>query len=254
MAKAKVRQALINERGYVRVSTEDQITDRQLCGIKFPEDALFVDHRSGKNTDRPGLKMCMAACRKGDILHVHSIDRLARSIIDLERIVKKLQGKGVTIHFHSENIIIYPDGSAEDDPMGYMMFQMLGVFAEFERNIMKKRQKEGIVQCHKRGTKLGRTGTLPEKKARIIQLIKEGASPKAIMNETGVSRTTFYRIQRDYTDVDLTEKQVKKIIKLRKKKGTPSTIAQALGLPRPAVKKVIEEHFVDAQFRKGKAA
>ena len=121
---------------YIRVSSLDQSTARQLEGMEF--DQIFEDHCSGKNTSRPALAECLKYLRKGDTLHVHSIDRLARNMNDLLRIVEDLRSRGVGVKFHKENIVF--DGS-ELSPMTELMFTLLGAFAQFERSIIRYRQR-----------------------------------------------------------------------------------------------------------------
>ncbi|POZ50033.1 recombinase family protein [Methylovulum psychrotolerans] len=127
--------------GYIRVSSAQQNTDRQLADIKL--DKTFEDKVSAKDTSRPQLQACLNHLREGDTLHVHSIDRLARNLFDLQQIVTDLAGQGVCIHFHKENMAF----SGAANPMQELMLQMLGAFAQFERALIKERQKEGIEQC-----------------------------------------------------------------------------------------------------------
>ena len=93
--------------GYIRVSTIDQNTDRQLHGITL--DKVFEDKCSGKDANRPQLKECLSYLRDGDTLHIHSIDRLARSLRDLLNIVEELLGRGVKIIFHKETLEKSPE-------------------------------------------------------------------------------------------------------------------------------------------------
>ena len=125
--------------GYIRVSSTDQNVERQLQGVEL--DKSFTDKASGKNTDRPGWQACREYLREGDTLHVHSIDRLGRSMSDLLRIVDELTGKGISIHFHKENLVFSAGGA---DPMQKLQFSMLAAFAEFERALIRERQREGI--------------------------------------------------------------------------------------------------------------
>jgi DNA invertase Pin-like site-specific DNA recombinase len=114
--------------GYVRVSSVGQNTERQLADVAL--DRIFEDKISGKNTDRPELAKCLDHLREGDVLHIHSIDRLARNLKDLQTIVDDLKGKKVSTHFHKENLIF--DASI-NNPMQQLMFQMLGSFARNNR-------------------------------------------------------------------------------------------------------------------------
>ena len=121
--------------GYIRVSTVDQNTERQLVGV--PLDKVFEDKVSGKDKNRPQLLSCLDYVREGDTLHVHSIDRLARSLQDLQELVNKLLEKGVVVRFHKENLTFQNHGT--QDPFAKLLSQVLGSFAEFERNILRER-------------------------------------------------------------------------------------------------------------------
>ena len=92
---------------YIRVSSYDQNTERQLKGLAV--DREFKEKASGKDTERPQLKACFEHLRTGDTLHVHSIDRLARNLKDLQEIVEKLTGKGVVVQFHKEGLTFTGD-------------------------------------------------------------------------------------------------------------------------------------------------
>src|SRR5918992_2026102 len=131
--------------GYIRVSTLDQHTQRQLDGITV--DKTFLDKASGKDTKRPQLDQLIGFVRSGDTVFVHSMDRLARNLDDLRRIVQTLTGKGVRIEFVKEHLTF----TGEDSLMANLMLSVMGAFAEFERALIKERQREGIAQAMKRG-------------------------------------------------------------------------------------------------------
>lgn len=175
--------------GYKRVSTEEQKTDRQLEHLKL--DKEFVEKASGKSTDRPVLNECLSYCREGDELHIHSIDRFARSLHDLESLIRSFNSKGVTVSFHSEKLSFSSDS---DDPMATLTLQMLGAFAQFERTLIKKRQQEGFRVAKSRGVKLGRKPTLSEETISEIEVVykerKESVTQMA--KRLGVSRATIY--------------------------------------------------------------
>ncbi|MBT9100502.1 recombinase family protein [Methylovulum psychrotolerans] len=175
--------------GYIRVSSAQQNTDRQLADIKL--DKIFEDKVSAKDTCRPQLQACLNHLREGDTLHVHSIDRLARNLFDLQQIVTDLAGKGVCIHFHKENMTF----SGAANPMQELMLQMLGAFAQFERALIKERQKEGIEQALKKGVKFGarpklKPGQVEELKARVAA----GEEKSRLAKEFGISRPTLYKL------------------------------------------------------------
>lgn len=175
--------------GYVRVSSNNQNTDRQLDNMKL--DKTFTEKQSGKSaSDRVELQNCIDYAREGDTVHVHSIDRLARNLADLQAIVEKLNAKGVTVQFEKENLTFSADGS---NPMNKLMFQMLGAFAEFERTIIKERQREGIDKALENGVKFG---AKPKFSSEQIEQIKVkhsgGVSVANIAKEFETSRQTIY--------------------------------------------------------------
>ena len=124
--------------GYRRVSDITQSLERQdLVGC----ERIFEEKLSGASADRPALQDMIAFVRSGDELVVHSIDRLARNLMDLQSIIKELNDKGVTIHFISESLSFSDDGG---NAFQTLQLQMLGAFAQFERTMIRKRQAEGI--------------------------------------------------------------------------------------------------------------
>ena len=132
--------------GYKRVSSESQSIDRQDLG---EVDKVFEEKLSGKSaSDRPALMAVIDYAREGDTVKVHSIDRLARDLCDLQSIISQLNDKGVTISFLSESLTFSADA---DDAFAKLQLQMMGAFAEFARNIIRKRQAEGIAKAKERG-------------------------------------------------------------------------------------------------------
>lgn len=119
--------------GYIRVSSFDQNPDRQLEGIKL--DKKFIDKASGKNINRPALEELINYVREDDIVVVHSMDRLARNLDDLRKIVKKLTNQNIQVKFLKENLIF----AGDDSPMANLLLSVMGAFAEFERSLIKER-------------------------------------------------------------------------------------------------------------------
>lgn len=174
--------------GYIRVSTIDQNTGRQLADKKL--DKIFQEHASGKTKARPVLAECLRYLREGDTLFVHSIDRLARSLYDLKTIVNELVDKGVTVCFSKENLTFK---AGKIDPMSDLLLGVLGSFAEFERAVIRERQKEGIEQAKMRGVYLGRKESLSQQDKKEIKKIKEsGVSVSELARRFKVSRPTIY--------------------------------------------------------------
>ena len=110
---------------YIRVSSADQNVARQLPDEEF--DKTFIDKASAKDTDRPALAALVDYVREGDLVVVHSIDRLARNLADLEQLVGQLNEKGVSVEFRKESLAF----SGGTDPMQKLLLQMLGAVAEF---------------------------------------------------------------------------------------------------------------------------
>jgi DNA invertase Pin-like site-specific DNA recombinase len=173
--------------GYIRVSTIDQHVERQLDGIQL--DRTFIDKASGKDTKRPQLDLMMSYARDGDTVVVHSMDRLARNLDDLRRIVHTLTGKGVKVEFIKEHLTF----TGEDSPMAGLLLSVMGAFAEFERALIKERQREGIALAKRRGAYRGRKKTLsPEAIAQLRERLAANVSKAQLARELGISRTTLY--------------------------------------------------------------
>ena len=178
--------------GYVRVSTLLQNTARQLDGVKL--DRVFEDKASGKDADRPALAECLKFLRSGDTLHVHSMDRLARNLGDLKRIVESLTGRGVQVHFHKENLPFNGDAS----PMSNLLLNMLGAVAEFERALILDRQREGIAIAAAAGKYKGRRSKLTDDQVQAMRTRAAAGESKAdIARDFKISRETLYQKLRD---------------------------------------------------------
>jgi DNA invertase Pin-like site-specific DNA recombinase len=172
---------------YIRVSSYSQNTDRQLAGLAF--DKTFEEKASAKDTNRPQLAECLRYLREGDTLHVHSLDRLARNMEDLLRLVRELTGRGVAIKFHKENLEFSGDAS----PLHTLMLQMLGSIAEFERALINERRKEGMAEAKAKGKQVGAKVKLSDQQiAELKARIADGEEKKALAKEFGISRTTLY--------------------------------------------------------------
>ena len=176
--------------GYVRVSTYNQNTDRQLDNVSL--DKVFTDKVSGGTRERPALVDMLDYIREGDKVMVHSIDRLARSLVDLHSIVSDIVNKGATVHFNSEGMSF--DNSAKS-PHQMLHLSVLGAFAEFERGISKERQKEGIVKAQALGKyqNVGRKGLDEKVVNEIKELVSSGMSKAAVARKLGISRAIVYK-------------------------------------------------------------
>lgn len=177
--------------GYVRVSTVEQNTVRQLDGIEV--DKKFTDTASGKDAARPKLEELIGFVRDGDTVIVHSMDRLARNLDDLRRLVHLLTGKGVRVEFVKENLTF----TGEDSPMANLLLSMMGAFAEFERALILERQREGIAAAKKRGVYKGRKPALDEHQAAaLVARVGAGEPIAPLAREFGISRETVYQYKR----------------------------------------------------------
>jgi DNA invertase Pin-like site-specific DNA recombinase len=173
--------------GYSRVSTIDQNTERQLDGIQL--DRLFTDKASGKDTQRPQLQAALDYLRDGDVLVVHSMDRLARNLDDLRKLVSELTARGVVVEFVKGHLTF----TNEVDAMSLLMLSVMGAFAEFERALILERQREGIAIAKAKGIYKGRKPSLnPEKLKTLRERVAAGVPKAKIAREFGVSRQTLY--------------------------------------------------------------
>ena len=176
--------------GYIRVSSNNQNTDRQLESIAL--EKVFTEKQSGKSSsDRPQLQECLSWIREGDTLHVHSIDRLARNLVDLQNLVTTITTKGVTLKFHKEGLAFTGDCN---NPMNKLLLQMLGAVAEFERNLIKERQAEGIRVAQSKGVKFGAKPKLSDEQISELKLlIQAGGKITEVAKQFGVTRPTVYK-------------------------------------------------------------
>jgi len=174
--------------GYVRVSSLEQNPQRQLEGI--PLDRTFTDTASGKDARRPQLEALLGYARDADTVFVHSMDRLARNLDDLRRIVRALTGRGARVEFVAEGLSF----TGEDSPMANLMLSVMGAFAEFERALIRERQREGIALARRRGVYKGRKRALsPERAADLRRRAAAGEVKAALAREFGISRETLYQ-------------------------------------------------------------
>ncbi|AOY74394.1 recombinase (plasmid) [Arthrobacter sp. ZXY-2] len=178
--------------GYARVSTNDQDLTAQrkaLLGLGVGEEQIYVDHGlTGTNRVRPGLREAMAACRVGDTLVVTKLDRLARSLSDARDIADELTAKGVALSL---------GGSTHDptDPVGRLLFNVLGMVAEFEADLIRMRTREGMAVAKAKGRLKGKQPKLSNSQRKhLLKLHDAGEHTQAELAELfGVSRTTVYR-------------------------------------------------------------
>ena len=174
--------------GYIRVSTLDQNTERQLDGIMLSR--VFTDKASGKSTARPALDELLRYARDGDTVVVHSMDRLARNLDDLRQLVRDFTKRGIAVEFVKERLTF----TGDDAPMATLLLSVMGAFAEFERALIRERQREGITLAKQRGVYQGRKKALnPTQVAELRRRAEAGESKTSLGRAFGISRETVYR-------------------------------------------------------------
>ncbi|MBL8564504.1 MAG: recombinase family protein [Hyphomicrobiaceae bacterium] len=175
--------------GYARVSTNEQNLHSQEIALgKFALDRLFCEKQSGLDGARPVLAECLRYVRQGDTLYVTRADRLARSTLDLLKIVADLKARGVKLIFTEQ-----PELST-DTAQGELMLTVLAGIAKFETRLRAERQAEGIKAAQSRGVKFGRKAKIDAKTAaRCQQLREEGLSATQIGERLALSRASVYR-------------------------------------------------------------
>jgi DNA invertase Pin-like site-specific DNA recombinase len=177
--------------GYARVSSTGQDLTTQLEkleGAGCQPENIFKEKRSGTDRGRPELQRCLGYVRKGDTLLVSKLDRLARSTVDLYNIVAQLQAKGV------EFKVIDDPSIDTTSRTGKLVMGILALIAEFENDIRRERQMDGIAKAKERGTRFGRKPELtPEKIAEIKSLRAAGTIVPNIIRRVGLSKASVYR-------------------------------------------------------------
>jgi len=173
--------------GYIRVSTVDQNPDRQLEGIEL--DKRYVEYASGRTVFRPELKNLVNYVREDDVLYIHSIDRLARNLRDLKMLVDGFVSKGVRVIFVKQHLEFCSDNS----PISNLMLSLLGAIAEFELELLRERQLEGIAIAKAAGKYVGRKKSLDKTKIELLRSALETRQSKSsIARDLGISRKTLY--------------------------------------------------------------
>lgn len=182
--------------GYARVSSTGQNLDGQLqklmvfgCKRDDTDDHIFEEKVSGASKNRPALSAMLRFVRKGDVLVITKLDRLARSVADLTAIANQLDSKGV-------DLVVLDQQIDTTTPTGRLTFHLLGAISEFERALIADRCFEGRQRAKENGVKFGRKPVLSESQiASMANEINRGEMPKAeIARRYGISKTTLYRL------------------------------------------------------------
>jgi len=182
--------------GYVRVSSVDQNEERQLELLRV--DRVFTDKASGRDLQRPQLEALLSYVREADTVVVHSMDRLARNLDDLRRLVQSLNRRSIRVEFVKENLSF----TGEDSPMANLMLSILGGVAEFERALIRERQREGIALAKQRGVYRGRKRSLgADQMTELRHRAESGENKASLAREFGISRETLYQYLRRIDNV-----------------------------------------------------
>ena len=174
--------------GCARVSTDiqDEASQLELLGAAGC-DVFYVDHASGKDMDRPEWQNCLKSLHRGDTLVIVRLDRLGRSLVDLIETIETLGERGVHLRSLSEAI-------DTTTPVGALMLQIAGTFAQYERSLIQARTREGMAAARARGAHIGRPHALTTEQVTQAQRMRATVEPVALIARIlGVSRTTIYR-------------------------------------------------------------
>ena len=176
--------------GYIRVSTTHQNTDRQEDSLeRMNVEKLFIEKASGKDRRRPQLKALMEFVQPGDVVVVHELSRMARSVVDLYDIAKELNDKGVSLESLKEDIDL-------TSATGKLTFGIMAVMAQFERDLLLERQKEGIEAAKARGKRWGRENVYGTDERQVHDVFTKYYAKKLTFAEAsqqlGMKKGTFY--------------------------------------------------------------
>jgi DNA invertase Pin-like site-specific DNA recombinase len=177
---------------YIRVSTILQNTERQLPSVEC--DRVYLDKLSGKDTHRPQYQLMMSNLRSGDVVNVHSLDRVGRNTKDILNLVEQVKEIGATIKFHKENLTF--DGTSSN-LYSDLMLTILSGFATYERNIILERQREGIAIAKAKGRYKGAKRKLTDEQLNELKIDFNAGIPKTeIAKKYGITRSYVYQLVR----------------------------------------------------------
>jgi DNA invertase Pin-like site-specific DNA recombinase len=183
------------ELGYARVSTAKQDLDRQveaLVAAGVARDKIFLDKKSGATTDRPGLRAVLEYAREGDVIVVHTLDRLGRTVRDTLNLIHDLTDRGVGVRNLADPIKV--DSANPSDPMGQLAVVLLALFAQMERTYTVERAAHARAVATAKGRRIGRPVLVDaDKLAYAAHLREAGHSIAEIVAKTGIARTSLYR-------------------------------------------------------------
>ena len=177
---------------YLRCSSILQNTERQLPSVEC--DRIYLDKLSGKDTQRPQYQLMMSNLRSGDVVNVHSLDRVGRNTKDILNLVEQVKEIGATIKFHKESLTF--DGTS-NDLYSDLLLTILSGFAQFERNIILERQREGIAIAKSKGKYKGAKRKLTDEQLDELKIDFNAGIPKTeIAKKYGITRSYVYQLVR----------------------------------------------------------
>ncbi len=183
------------ELGYARVSTAKQDLDRQIDALRqvgIAPERIYVDKKSGATTERPGLTAALAYARQGDVIVVHTLDRLGRTVRDTLNLIHDLAERGVGVRNLADPIKV--DSTNPNDPMAQLAVVLLALFGQMERTYTLERAAHARSVATAKGRRIGRPSVVdPDKLAYAAHLRASGHTVAEIVAKTGITRTTLYR-------------------------------------------------------------
>lgn len=183
------------ELGYARVSTVKQDLDRQieaLVDARIDRERIYVDKKSGATVDRPGLRAVLQYAREGDVIVVHTLDRLGRTVRDTLNMIHELSERGIGVRNLADPIKV--DSSRPEDPMAQLAVVLLALFAQMERTYTLERAAHARAVAAAKGRRVGRPVLVdPAKSEWAAHLRDQGHTIAEIVKKTGIPRTSLYR-------------------------------------------------------------
>lgn len=181
--------------GYARVSTAKQDLDRQIDALRevgIAADRIYVDKKSGSTVNRPGLNAVLEYARDGDVIVVHTLDRLGRTVRDTLNLIHDLAERGVGVRNLADPIKV--DSSNPSDPMAQLAVVLLALFGQMERTYTVERAAHARAVATAKGRRVGRPSVVdPDKLAYAVHLRDAGYTIAEIVAKTGIARTSLYR-------------------------------------------------------------
>jgi DNA invertase Pin-like site-specific DNA recombinase len=181
--------------GYARVSTSRQDLDRQVDALQevgIDPARIYLDEKSGSTVDRPGLRAVTGYARAGDVIVVHTLDRLGRTVRDTLNLIHELTERGVGVRNLADPIKV--DSANPADPMAQLAVVLLALFAQMERTYMLERAAHARAVATAKGRRAGRPSVVnPNQLDYARRLRDEGETIAQIVTKTGITRTTLYR-------------------------------------------------------------